>query len=100
MATGAGASTGRWCRPIPRADSANWRRPAGARRSRGWVERAVTDFRWALIGPGSIARRFAHAVRELPGTRLAAVIGRNEARARAFANEWCGAGPTRVGTDL
>jgi predicted dehydrogenase len=60
----------------------------------------VSDFRWALIGPGSIARRFAHAVRELPDARLAVVIGRNEARARAFADEWCEPGPTRVGTDL
>jgi predicted dehydrogenase len=60
----------------------------------------MADFRWALIGPGSIARRFAHALRELPDTRLAVVIGRDEARARDFAQAWCGPGETRVGTDL
>lgn len=60
----------------------------------------MADFRWALIGPGSIARRFAQAVHALPDTRLAVVIGRDETRARAFADEWCGAGQARVGSDL
>ena len=60
----------------------------------------MAEFRWALLGPGRIARRFAHALRELPDTRLAAVIGRDEARARAFADEWCAPGSARVGTGL
>jgi predicted dehydrogenase len=60
----------------------------------------VSEFRWAVIGPGRIARRFAHAVRELDGARLATVIGRNQERAAGFAAEWCSDGSTRVGTDL
>ena len=60
----------------------------------------MSEFRWALIGPGRIARRFADAVRQLPETRLAVVIGRDEGRARAFANEWSDPATTRVGTDL
>jgi predicted dehydrogenase len=60
----------------------------------------VAEFRWALLGPGRIARRFAHALRELPDTRLAVVIGRDQARAQAFAEQWCEPGTARVGTDL
>ena len=45
-------------------------------------------FRWGLLGPGRIAHRFAHAVRELPGCELAAVLGRDETRARGFAAQW------------
>src|SRR3954468_2319060 len=61
---------------------------------------AVSDFRWAVVGPGRIARRFAQAVRGLPGGRMAVVIGRDEQRAREFADAWCDPGLTRVGTDL
>ena len=57
-------------------------------------------FRWALVGPGRIARRFADAVRQLPDARLAVVIGRDEQRAREFADAWCEPDITRVGTDL
>jgi predicted dehydrogenase len=60
----------------------------------------VSTFRWGIVGPGRIARRFAHAVRELPDARLAVVIGRDEGRAREFADEWCEPDITRVGTDL
>jgi predicted dehydrogenase len=60
----------------------------------------MTDFRWAIVGPGRIARRFAHAVRDLPDARLAVVIGRDEGRAREFADAWCEPGITRAGTDL
>jgi predicted dehydrogenase len=45
-------------------------------------------FGWALVGPGNIARRFAAAVRGVDGARLAAVVGRDDARAAAFAREW------------
>ncbi|WP_206691026.1 hypothetical protein [Quadrisphaera sp. INWT6] len=44
-------------------------------------------FRWAVLGPGSIARRF---VRELPASRtgvLVAVGSSDAARARALADE-------------
>jgi predicted dehydrogenase len=60
----------------------------------------MADFRWAIVGPGRIARRFAHAVRDLPDARLAVVIGRDEGRAREFADAWCEPGITRAGTDL
>jgi predicted dehydrogenase len=60
----------------------------------------VSEFRWALLGPGRIARRFAHALRELPDTRLAVVVGRDEQRAAEFARHWCEPGDARVGTDL
>jgi predicted dehydrogenase len=52
------------------------------------------------MGPGRIARRFAQAVRALPDARIAVVIGRDEQRAREFADAWCAPGATRVGTDL
>jgi predicted dehydrogenase len=45
----------------------------------------VTDFAWALIGPGRIARRFAAAVAALPGAELRAVLGRDATRAADFA---------------
>jgi len=60
----------------------------------------MTHFRWAVVGPGRIARRFAQAVRALPDARLSVVIGRDEQRAREFADAWCEPGTTRVGTDL
>lgn len=41
-------------------------------------------FRWGLIGPGGIARRFVEAVQAMPGARVAAVLGRNRERAAAF----------------
>ena len=60
----------------------------------------MTAFRWAVLGPGRIARRFAQAGRALTDARLAVVIGRDEGRAREFADEHCEPGITRVGTDL
>ena len=45
-------------------------------------------FHWALIGPGSIAQRFAEAVAQLDGCRLHAVCGRDAQRASAFAGRW------------
>jgi predicted dehydrogenase len=46
-------------------------------------------FGWALVGPGNIARRFAGAVRGIDGARISAVVGRDAARAAAFAAEQC-----------
>lgn len=46
---------------------------------------AGPDFRWAVLGPGRIAQRFAAAVTQMPGARLHAVHGRSAKRARAFA---------------
>ena len=60
------------------------------------------NFAWALIGPGSIAQRFAEALHHLPHTYLHTVVGRNLGRAQAFANTWArdGAPPPRATEDL
>ena len=44
--------------------------------------------RWGLVGPGKIAQRFAGALATLPDARLHAVVGRDPARAQAFAARW------------
>lgn len=49
---------------------------------------AMQDFRWALIGPGPIAHKFAEAVQRLPGMQLVRVLGRDALRAQAFARRW------------
>lgn len=57
-----------------------------------------TAFRWAVLGPGSIARRFAS---QLPYSRnglLVAVGSRAPERAQAFAEEFGPASPALVGT--
>lgn len=58
----------------------------------------MSDFAWALIGPGRIAHRFADAVHRLPGTYLRSVLGRDETRTVEFARHWTRAGkpPPRV----
>jgi predicted dehydrogenase len=48
----------------------------------------MTNFQWALIGPGAIARRFADAVQRIPGSCLNVVHGRDAGRAEAFARRW------------
>jgi predicted dehydrogenase len=60
----------------------------------------MSDFGWAIVGPGPIAGRFAHAVRELPGMRLAAVQGRDQGRADAFAKTWSDDGGAAAVVDL
>ena len=59
-------------------------------------------FAWTLVGPGSIAHRFAQAVHHLPGTYLHTVVGRNPDKAQTFANTWTrdGAPAPRVTHDL
>jgi predicted dehydrogenase len=52
----------------------------------------MSDFAWALIGPGRIAHRFADAVHRLPGAYLRSAFGRGAPRAAEFARHW-----TRVG---
>jgi predicted dehydrogenase len=52
----------------------------------------MTDFTWAIIGPGRIAHRFADAVFRLPGTHLRSVLGRDAAAAAQFVAHWCRAG--------
>jgi predicted dehydrogenase len=62
----------------------------------------MSEFGWALIGPGRIARRFAQAVQGLPDSRLALIHGRDPQRAADFAASWSVAGraPPRVAADL
>lgn len=58
---------------------------------------SFAPLRWAVIGPGAIAQRFAQALAGIPGQRLAAVVGRDAARAGAFAARWSAAAtPARV----
>lgn len=49
---------------------------------------AANEFAWALIGPGSIAHRFAEAVAALPDTHLHSVHGRDPVRCAEFAQRW------------
>lgn len=56
----------------------------------------MTEFAWALVGPGGIARQFAEAVEGLAEARLRQVYGRDAARTAAF----IAARPGRTGTRL
>jgi predicted dehydrogenase len=61
----------------------------------------LLPLRWAVVGPGAIARRFALALAGIPGQRLAAVVGRDAARAQAFAERWSGGDePARAHTSI
>lgn len=44
--------------------------------------------RWGIVGTGSIARRFAKAAKNTPGSSLICVASRNIATANAFADEF------------
>ena len=48
----------------------------------------MTEFGWAIIGPGRIAHRFADAVHRLPGTYVRSVLGRDGSRAASFVADW------------
>ena len=48
----------------------------------------ATPLGWGIVGPGSIAGRFAEAATRLPETWLAAVCGRDAGRARDFATRF------------
>ena len=49
----------------------------------------MSEFGWAVVGPGKIANRFADAVGQIPGARLAGIHGRDSKRAEVFARAWC-----------
>ena len=55
---------------------------------------------WAIVGPGSIAGRFAGAVTQLPETRLAAVWARNGDRAREFLGRFPCANDVHIHSEL
>jgi predicted dehydrogenase len=48
----------------------------------------MTDFAWAIVGPGRIAHRFAEAVYHLPGTHVRGVLGRSDGRVGRFVADW------------
>jgi predicted dehydrogenase len=48
----------------------------------------MKNFRWAIIGPGRIAHRFAEAVTKTDNTHITVVQGRDAGRTRAFADAW------------
>jgi predicted dehydrogenase len=62
----------------------------------------MTDFAWAVIGPGLIAHRFADAVFRLPGAYTRSVLGRDAAAAGRFVAHWSRPGKPapRVAPDL
>lgn len=43
--------------------------------------------RWGIVGPGTIACKFAHDARSVPGCALEAVAGRDAKRSEAFARD-------------
>ena len=52
----------------------------------------MTPTRWAILGPGRIARTFASDLALVPGAELVAVGSRSAARSAAFAEEFGAAG--------
>lgn len=48
----------------------------------------ATTFRWGILGPGSIAQKFAHCLESIEDAELTAVASRSMARAVAFADEF------------
>ena len=61
------------------------------------MKSSATELRGALVGCGFFARYHAHAWGEVEGARLVAVCDRDEARARAFAQDF---GIEHVYTDM
>lgn len=59
---------------------------------------STSPFRWAVLGPGSIARRFASQLPDSQDGVLVAVGSSSPERARAFADEFPLAEPALVGT--
>jgi predicted dehydrogenase len=62
----------------------------------------MTEFAWAIVGPGRIAHRFAEAVHQLPGTHVRSVFGRSDGRVGKFVADWSRPGkpPPRASPDL
>ena len=60
----------------------------------------MSQFGWAIVGPGRIANRFADALRQLPDARLVAVQSRDASRALAFASRWSDGFPAAGHADL
>lgn len=48
----------------------------------------MKQIRWGIAGPGDIAEKFAHAVKNVEGAHVAAVASRSEERGKAFAEKF------------
>ena len=48
----------------------------------------MKKYKWGILGPGSIARRFAEGLKHAPGAELYAVGSRDKGRAQKFASEF------------
>jgi predicted dehydrogenase len=48
----------------------------------------MTETRWGIIGPGSIAHNFADGLKEAPSGRLVAIASRDERRRRTFGDDY------------
>ena len=46
------------------------------------------EIRWGIVGPGSIANKFAKAIKNVPGACLSAVASRTEEKGREFAAKY------------
>jgi len=62
----------------------------------------MTDFAWAIVGPGRIAHRFAEAIYHLPGHTCAACSVAVDGRVGEFVADWSRPGkpPPRAVPDL
>ena len=45
-------------------------------------------FRWGILGPGAIARRFGQGLQVTEGAEFAAVASRSQERSQAYADEF------------
>ena len=48
----------------------------------------MKTIRWGIAGPGTIANKFAKAVKQIEGAALAAVASRSLDKSREFAEKW------------
>ena len=48
----------------------------------------MKEVRWGIAGPGDIANKFAHAVKNVDGAVLSAVASRSMERAEEFAKKY------------
>ncbi|HEU5486968.1 MAG TPA: Gfo/Idh/MocA family oxidoreductase, partial [Microlunatus sp.] len=58
----------------------------------------LPSLRWAVLGPGSIARRFVGQLPACPGARLVAIGSSDPDRASRFAAEQVPGSDVRLGT--
>lgn len=59
----------------------------------------MTQTRWGIIGPGTIAHNFADGLKEAPSGTLMAIAGRNDVRRNAFGDAYAVAPDKRYADD-